>query len=155
MGQVVRQLPQGQYLNDCVESQQLISRVRVAQAVDRITNLFSPTSSFKHYRMAIRAAKRPGCPYLGTFLCDLVYLEECNPDNIMSGTRELINFSKRKAIFEIISQVLYFRDQPYTFEVVRAVGNSLLGMMTSPDVVTNQDNLCSISKQLEPKKGAP
>jgi len=64
MGQVVRQLPQGQYLNDCVESQQLISRVRVAQAVDRITNLFSPTSSFKHYRMAIRAAKRPGCPYL-------------------------------------------------------------------------------------------
>lgn len=53
----------------------------------------------------------------GTFLCDLVYLEECNPDNIMSGTRELINFSKRKAIFEIISQVLYFRDQPYTFEV--------------------------------------
>jgi hypothetical protein len=46
-----------------------------------------------------------------------VYLEEVNPDTIMSGTRELINFAKRRAIYEVISQVLYFRDEPYTFKV--------------------------------------
>jgi hypothetical protein len=48
---------------------------------------------------------------------DLVYLEEVNPDTIMSGTRELINFAKRRAIYEVISQVLYFRDEPYSFKV--------------------------------------
>lgn len=122
------------------------------KVVDKLTEIFSPTQSFKNYRAAIRSAKRPGCPYVGTFLMDLVYLEEVNPDTIMSGTRELINFAKRRAIYEVISQVLYFRDEPYSFKVDQAVGDSLASMLASSEVVRDPERLSEISRQIEPKE---
>ncbi len=38
--------------------------VATVQVVDKLTEIFSPSQSFKNYRAAIRSAKRPGCPYV-------------------------------------------------------------------------------------------
>jgi hypothetical protein len=38
--------------------------IATVQVVDKLTEIFSPTQSFKNYRAAIRSAKRPGCPYV-------------------------------------------------------------------------------------------
>jgi hypothetical protein len=88
------------------------------------------------------------------------------------GTRELINFAKRRAIYEVISQVLYFRDEPYTFKVLsspplssssdgdgqshthahqvdQAVGDSLV-MMLSSRVGIRIADMQDTSRQIEP-----
>jgi hypothetical protein len=69
-----------------------VSRVRLKQTWARVKDLaadfealetlMSPSSSFKLYRQALKAAKLPAIPYLGAVCGDLTFLDEGNPDLI-------------------------------------------------------------------------
>ncbi len=69
-----------------------VSRVRLKQTwakipelaaeFEQLETLMSPSSSFKLYRQALKQAKLPAIPYLGSVCGDLTFLDEGNPDMI-------------------------------------------------------------------------
>eukprot|EP01087_Luapelamoeba_hula_P016412 TRINITY_DN5047_c0_g1_i1.p1 TRINITY_DN5047_c0_g1~~TRINITY_DN5047_c0_g1_i1.p1 ORF type:complete len:1204 (-),score=182.30 TRINITY_DN5047_c0_g1_i1:42-3653(-) len=97
---------------------------------DGLLEICDTKGSYKCYRDAIRRAKAPCCPYLGVFLRDLTFLDEL-PDTVKAadGSKNLINFNKRVRIYEVIAQVMYFRDFPYTLELDPAVGATMLAVI--------------------------
>ena len=140
--------------------------------------MFDPRNSYKNYRETIRKTKTPCVPYLyflpfppppknnpssncrqivtirGVFLSDLTFLDE-NADTVSSadGTKTLINFSKRRRVYEVISQILYFRDFPYTsLRVDVSVGCSLLAFLSDNTMPMSYELLQQISLKLEPRE---
>eukprot|EP01113_Clastostelium_recurvatum_P051273 TRINITY_DN991_c0_g1_i9.p1 TRINITY_DN991_c0_g1~~TRINITY_DN991_c0_g1_i9.p1 ORF type:complete len:1470 (+),score=411.21 TRINITY_DN991_c0_g1_i9:4947-9356(+) len=48
--------------------------------LDNLQQLLQPTGSFKSYREALSKSQPPCLPYLGTYLTDLTFMEDGNPD---------------------------------------------------------------------------
>jgi len=101
----------------------------------------SSDSSFKTYRDTLMQCQPPCIPYLGTYLTDLVFVDE-NPDFIGN----LINFSKRRLVYHVICQFLQYR-LPYPIMPVYQV-NSLLSKLPQLD----EAELFSLSLAREPRK---
>jgi hypothetical protein len=125
------------------------------KTLEKFTELFAFESSFKNYRDALRAATPPCIPYLGTLLGDLTSLEDGNEDTIMHGSKELVNFAKRRLIYELISSVLYFRDFSYDFppeQVDPGLIAALKLLINSPHMSLN--DMSQTSLKLEPREKA-
>ena len=54
----------------------------------------------------------------GTFLSDLTFMEDGNPDFVKDN---LINFEKRKLIYSVIAEVARYQSQPYAFPVLEPI----------------------------------
>ncbi|KAL6059604.1 Ras GEF [Balamuthia mandrillaris] len=123
-----------------------------------LRELFSVKRSSKSYRDALRVAEPPVCPYIGTFLRDLTFLEDGNPDTLVycvkdtepAETKVLINFGKRRRIYEVISQLLYHRYTPYSIEPDPPLAAFLHDSISQ--VVLDDLKLYDISLELEPRE---
>ena len=112
------------------------------EAFMELHTLMNANNSYKNYREAIHTSSPPIVPYLGTYLTDLVFIDDGNPDT-MEG---LINFRKREMVYKVIEEIQQYQQSPYNFEVDQA----LLDQLTYLPVY-EEDDLYQISLTIEPK----
>jgi hypothetical protein len=51
----------------------------------------------------------------GTFLSDLTFTEDGNPDYVTRGDTQMINFEKWRLVYNSIQQLRYFQQASYNF----------------------------------------
>ena len=137
------------------------------KTLQELTTLLDPSSSFKNYREALRASVGPCVPYLykilfffffwtdqhtlirGATLTDLTFAEDGNPDTVSAkdSNLQLINFSKRELICQIVSTVQNYQGAPYSFPVVEPI-HTFLRELPSLD----EKSLYALSLRLETRK---
>ncbi|KAF2071514.1 hypothetical protein CYY_007175 [Polysphondylium violaceum] len=102
----------------------------------------SSNSAYKEYRAILSKSNPPCLPYLGVYLTDLTFFEEGNPDYIQG----FINFSKRKLIYNSISNVQSFQNTKYNLQPVYQIATLLKNLPRS-----DEDKLYHKSMAYEPR----
>jgi len=102
----------------------------------------SSNSAYKEYRALLSKANPPCLPYLGVYLTDLTFFEEGNPDYIQG----FINYSKRKLIYNSISNVQSFQNTKYNLQPVYQIAKLLKNLPR-----LDEDQLYTNSMRFEPR----
>jgi len=120
------------------------------KVLKELEHIMSSESSFKMYRQVLAASTPPCIPYLGVYLTDLTFMDE-NSDNIpiktLNGPVNLINFAKRKMVYNVISLVQQYQNTTYNLQPVHQIMNFL----TKLPNMTEQE-LYMLSLKREPRK---
>jgi son of sevenless-like protein len=95
-----------------------VSKSKVQQ-FDALVEIMQSNGNFASYRNLLRQALPPVCPYIGTFLTDLVFIEEGNPD-FLKEQPTFINFCKRIRSAQIVQKILHYCQEPYNLVVIPA-----------------------------------
>lgn len=78
--------------------------------------LNEPTGNFSAYRSALAAAEGPCLPFVGTFLSDIVHVQDQHPDVVLTVQgHSLIHFVKRQRWADAIHAILRHQARPYAF----------------------------------------
>ena len=116
------------------------------------------------YREELSKADPPCIPYLGVYLTDLTFIEvgslrastcsshsashpwlqDGNPDYV---DNVLINFSKRRLVYDVIAKVQQYQQLPYNFHPIPQIQEFLLAFPHK-----DEGELWQISLNLEPRK---
>jgi len=84
------------------------------QTLEELTDLMDPTQSYGNYRQKLHDVDPPCVPFLGTYLTDITFIEDGNPDWIQG----LINYRKRELVYSVIREIQQYQQQSYTDDFV-------------------------------------
>lgn len=112
------------------------------QVLEKLTDLMDPTQSYGNYRQKLHDVDPPCVPFLGTYLTDITFIEDGNPDYIQG----LINYRKREMVFRVIREIQQYQQQAYTYDFV----NIAYFLTELPS--NNEEALYELSQIREPKK---
>ncbi|KAH3756128.1 Ras guanine nucleotide exchange factor [Pelomyxa schiedti] len=104
--------------------------------LEELTNI---AGSYRNLRTTISSCTPPCIPYIGTYLIDLTFIEEGNPDTVDG----LINFEKRKLIFKAIDVVQQYQEVGYNLSPVPGV--------VPDDPLVSEQQMFNLSLQVEPR----
>lgn len=107
-----------------------------------LEKLMSFQSSYKTYRQALHKCTPPLLPYIGTFLSDLTFIEDGNPDKIGN----LINWQKQEMVHKVIVEIQNYQIQNYKFPIVEPIHTFLTELPSMTD-----KELYDLSLSLEPR----
>ncbi|KAJ3450582.1 ras guanine nucleotide exchange factor i-related [Anaeramoeba flamelloides] len=85
--------------------------VKLWKNFDLIRDSLTNDHGYKIYRQMLEDCELPAIPYLGVYLTDLTFISDGSPDTIDG----LINFSKRKLLFNVIKKIKKFQSVSYNF----------------------------------------
>jgi len=97
-------------------TKQLLTR-RTTETIKELEDLMSVEGSSKKYREALHKSNPPCIPYLGTYLSDLTFMDEGNPDFING----LINMGKRMLTYKVIAEIQSYQQVGYGLRVVHMI----------------------------------
>eukprot|EP01089_Gocevia_fonbrunei_P011722 TRINITY_DN2562_c0_g1_i1.p1 TRINITY_DN2562_c0_g1~~TRINITY_DN2562_c0_g1_i1.p1 ORF type:complete len:410 (+),score=47.39 TRINITY_DN2562_c0_g1_i1:1-1230(+) len=118
---------------------------KALQTFNKLEQLMHPKSSFKSYREYLHSQSTPCLPYLGTYLTDLTFIEDGNPDHI----NDLIGFSKRRLIQNVIFEVKNYQHTPYDIKEQEPLYTFLAELPT-----LSEKELYSLSLQREVRQSS-
>ncbi|KAJ6252461.1 guanine nucleotide exchange factor [Anaeramoeba flamelloides] len=104
--------------------------------------LMSFGTNFKRYRKHLNNTRLPIVPYLAVFLNDLSLVSESYENYIDN----LINFQKRKQLYQIIQQINYYQQSRYNFYIITQVQQLFKKKLCQ----TTEKKLLKISLRREP-----
>ncbi|KAJ5074401.1 guanine nucleotide exchange factor [Anaeramoeba ignava] len=107
-------------------------------------DLMDSKSSYKNYRQYLKKIIPPCIPYLGIFLTDLTFTEDGNPDKIGN----LINFFKRKLIYDVIIEIQQYQQVSYNFQSI----HQIFMLITNFQDLLSEDQMFEKSLKIEPRK---
>ena len=111
-----------------------------------VQRLFNTEGNYRLYRAALKTSSPPCIPFLGVYLTDLTFIEDGNPD---FDANNLINFSKRKLVCDVIQAIQDYQQQAYNLlEVVQI--QSLLTPKPA-DLPKDENALYQMSLVREPR----
>lgn len=113
-----------------------------ATSLQELEELMSMNSSFKQYRVRLTSSNPPAIPYIGVCLQDLTFIEDGNRNK----TENLINFSKHKLVYGVISLLERFQKTGYNLQRVEEIQNFL-----KEPVQLDEKQLYSLSLKVEPR----
>ncbi|KAJ6248294.1 ras guanine nucleotide exchange factor i-related [Anaeramoeba flamelloides] len=113
------------------------------EIIQELKKELSSDNSYRYYRSLLRKVDPPCIPYLGVYLTDLTFIEEGNP-NFIDG---LINFSKRRLIYEVIFEIQNFQNKGYNLQPVQQI----LSFLEKLPILDEKD-VYSKSLKYEPRK---
>ncbi|KAJ6250339.1 ras guanine nucleotide exchange factor i-related [Anaeramoeba flamelloides] len=87
-----------------------------------LQNIMISKDSYKNYRKELKNLKPPCVPFIGIYQTDLTFIEDGNPDYI---NENLINFSKRKLVYDVIHRIQYFQSSNYNLHPVYQIAHFL------------------------------
>ncbi|KAI8614465.1 ras guanine nucleotide exchange factor domain-containing protein [Chytriomyces sp. MP71] len=109
--------------------------------------IFDPARNYLSYRAQLKSINPPCVPFLGTFLTDLTFTEDGNPDRFNGG---LINFEKHAKITATVLELERFK-MDYVLAPLSDVQEWILGAICGADKDAN--TLYRLSLRVEPKPG--
>lgn len=120
---------------------------KTIQKYKQICQVMLPAANYKNYRAQIATVEPPCVPYIGTFLTDLTFIDEGNPDFIAEGSTRLINYKKFHMIAELIQRLQKFQRIGYTF----TLDNDLKKYLLQCQVVMDDNQAYKQSLLINPK----
>jgi hypothetical protein len=104
------------------------------------------TSAYSRYRELLAQSTQPSLPYLGTWLTDITFIEDGNPDEIDG----LINFQKRMAEEDVLLKIEQYQQVRYNFPLVEPIQTFLLAMPRFSDNALYKISLLREPRDLPP-----
>ncbi|KAJ6231325.1 ras guanine nucleotide exchange factor a [Anaeramoeba flamelloides] len=135
------------YTNSAVKRLKLtIAEVpkNVSKYLVEFKNLFTHAQGYKEYRDHLDKTEPPVVPYLGVFLTDITFISSGSPNKIDG----LINFSKRKLLYNVVSKIQEYQRVPYKFQYV----HQIQVLLRKPLKGQSEKELYQISLKREPRK---
>ncbi|KAL6049799.1 putative Ras guanine nucleotide exchange factor [Balamuthia mandrillaris] len=111
---------------------------------NKLSELMDVDQAGTKYREYFRSVRAPCVPFLGTYLKDLIFIEEGNKDKVDD---DLINFTKREQVYGVIEAVQTYQHTPYKIEPVEPL-HSFIKVL--PYLV--EKNLYDLSLMREPRQ---
>jgi len=123
--------------------------LKLAEEFEELRLLLSPDKNWVRYRALLKEIQPPCIPYLGTYLTDLTFIEDGNPNYLATTDhrKDIINFEKCRKQAVVIGNILLYQNDMYNFEKVDAIYDHFARGLVYMD---NKDTLHRLSRQIEP-----
>ena len=115
--------------------------------LEKMRALMHNGRNFAEYREALHKSNPPCIPFFGVYLTDLTFIEDGIPSRLKR--QDLINFSKRTKIAEVVREIQTYQNASYSFQSVSELQDYILSSM---QVAVNVNDLYNKSLLLEPRE---